>query len=319
MTLPAPLRSLRLPVVCSPMFIASTPPLVIAQCMAGLVGSFPALNARPASQLADWLDEIDAALAAHRHAHPDAAIGPLAVNQVVHRTNARLEQDLRLCIERRVPIMISSLRAPDEIIDEVHRYGGLLFHDVISVRHAEKALEAGVDGLILVCAGAGGHSGSLSPFALLAEVRRFFDGPVVLAGAIATGGAILAAQAAGADLAYIGTSWLATREANVVDDYKRMLVASNAKDVILTDTFSGVPANYLRGSIERVGYDPAHLPPKRDGLDVLGEGNEGPKAWRDVWSAGHGVGMLEAVTSVAETADRLEREYRAALRRVQAL
>ncbi|MGQ0622124.1 MAG: NAD(P)H-dependent flavin oxidoreductase [Panacagrimonas sp.] len=310
MSVPAQLQNLRLPVICSPMFIASHPKLVIEQCKAGFVGSFPALNARPAAQLAEWLDEITGTLATFSKANPGRPVGPLAVNQIIHHTNNRLDHDLRVCIEHRVPLIISSLRAPNEIIPDVHSYGGLVFHDVINVRHAEKALEAGVDGLILVCAGAGGHAGTLSPFALLGEVRKFFQGPVALAGAIANGSGVLAAQAMGADFAYIGTRWLATPEANVSDRYRDMLVAAAAKDIVYTPYFSGVHGNYLRASIQAVGMDPEKLPEQRNKME-FGETEAGEtiKAWRDVWSAGQGVAQIDQVMPVAGIADQLEREY----------
>lgn len=317
MSVPAQLQNLRLPVICSPMFIASHPKLVIEQCKAGFVGSFPALNARPAAQLADWLDEITETLAAFKQSNPDRPVGPLAVNQIIHNTNNRLDHDLRVCIEHRVPLIISSLRAPNEIIPDVHSYGGLVFHDVINVRHAEKALEAGVDGLILVCAGAGGHAGMLSPFALLGEVRKFFKGSVVLAGAIANGSGVLAAQAMGADFAYIGTRWLATPEANISQSYRDMLVAAAAKDIVYTPYFSGVHGNYLRASIQAVGMDPDKLPEQRNKMEFSeGDSGESVKAWRDVWSAGQGVAQIDKVKPVAEIADELVREYREARARL---
>lgn len=319
MALPAPLENLRLPVICSPMFIASNPELVIAQCRAGLVGSFPALNARPKEKLAEWLDQIGAALEAHDDADPETPAAPFAVNQIIHKSNVRLEHDLRVCIDRKVPIIISSLRAPDEIIDEVHAYGGLVFHDVINIRHAEKALAAGVDGLILVCAGAGGHAGTLSPFALLGEVRRIFDGPVVLAGAIGSGSAVLAAQAAGADLAYVGTPWLATREANTPEGYRQALVEAKAKDIVYTDYFTGVHGNYLRSSIEANGLDPEEIKQAGPGSMDFGKADDGdgPKAWKDIWSAGQGVGLIDEVSDTATVADRLAREYAEAAERLQ--
>ncbi len=251
MSLPPLLQRLKLPVIGAPMFIAGNPKLVAEQCKAGIVGSFPALNARPKEALDEWLAEIERALAAH----PGAA--PYAVNQIVHKSNDRLEHDLEVCIRHKVPITITSLRAPNDVIPAIHAYGGIVLHDVINVRHAEKALEAGVDGLILVCAGAGGHAGTLSPFALIGEVRRFFDGPLVLSGAIASGSAILAAQAAGADLAYIGTRFLATPEASVPERYKDEILRSTAADIVYTDLFSGVHGNYLRHSVLAAGFDPA--------------------------------------------------------------
>ena len=320
MTLPAPLQSLRLPVIGSPMFIASNPALVTAQCKAGLVGSFPALHARPQEKLADWLDEITETLAAHDAGDPPYPAAPFAVNQIVHKSNTRLEHDMRVCIDRKVPIIISSLRAPNEIIDEIHGYGGLVFHDVINIRHAQKALEAGVDGLILVCAGAGGHAGTLSPFALLGEVRRIFDGPVVLAGAIGSGSAILAAQAMGADLAYVGTPWLATREANTPEGYRQALVEARAKDIVYTDYFTGVHGNYLRSSIEAAGLDPEEVQKAGPGSMDFGKADDGdgPKAWKDIWSAGQGVGLIDRVEGAADVADRLAREYTGAMENLQA-
>lgn len=311
MPLPAILQNLRIPVVAAPMFIASNPRLVIEQCRAGIVGSFPALNARPQERLDDWLAEIEAALAAH----PGAA--PFAVNQIAHKSNDRLEKDLETCIRRKVPITITSLRAPHEVIPAIHAYGGIVLHDVISVRHAEKALEAGVDGLILVCAGAGGHAGTLSPFALVGEVRRFFDGPLVLAGAITTGNAILAAQAAGADLAYIGTRFLATPAASVPERYKEEIVRSAAADIVYTDLFSGVPGSYLRHSVVAAGFDPKNLPRSDPSKMNFGtdSGTE-KKVWRDIWSAGQGVGQIDRVQPVAEIVAQLEREYLLARQRL---
>jgi nitronate monooxygenase len=300
------------------MFIASGPELVKAQCRAGIVGSFPALNARPAELLDTWLTEIEADLAAFRHAHPGAPVGPIAVNQIVHQSNDRLAQDIAVCVNHQVPIIISSLRAPPkEMLDAVHSYGGIVLHDVISIRHAHKALEAGVDGLILVAAGAGGHAGTLSPFALVGEVRRFFDGPVALSGAIATGDAILATQAMGADFAYIGSRWLATYEANVSDAYRQMLLESAAADIVYTDLFTGVHGNYLRQSIIAAGLDPDNLPAAdKLMMDFGSGGTSGAKVWRDIWGAGQGVGLMDQVLSVAEVVEKLKAEYLAARRRL---
>jgi nitronate monooxygenase len=312
MPLPPVLQRLRIPVIGAPMFIAGNPKLVVEQCKAGIVGSFPALNARPKEALDQWLTEIETALAGQ----PDAA--PYAVNQIVHKSNDRLEHDLEVCTHHRVPITITSLRAPNEVIAAIHGYGGIVLHDVISVRHAEKALEAGVDGLILVCAGAGGHAGTLSPFALIGEVRRFFDGPIVLSGSIASGDAILAAQAAGADLAYIGTRFIATPEASVPERYKDELLRSVAADIVYTDLFSGVHGNYLKHSVIAAGFDPKNLP-KSDPSKMnfgTGSGSE-KKVWRDIWSAGQGVGQIEAVMPVAQVVARLETEYATARRRLQ--
>jgi len=308
MALPAVLQNLTLPIVASPMFIVSYPELVLAQCKAGIVGSFPALNARPAELLDEWLTQMEEALAAHRAANPGVRIGPIAVNQIVHQSNARLEHDVRVCVDHKVPIFITSLRAPArEIIDAVHSYGGIVLHDVINLRHAQKALEAGVDGLILVAAGAGGHAGTTSPFALVGEVRRIFDGPIVLSGAIANGGSILAAQAMGADLAYMGTRFIATREAHAVDDYKRAIVNASASDIVYTNLFTGVHGNYIRESIVNAGLDPEALPVSDK--TAMNFASDKAKAWKDIWGAGQGVGLMDDVPSVAELVERLKREY----------
>ena len=318
MALPAALQHLRLPVIGSPLFIASCPKLVIEQCKAGIVGSFPALNARPAEMLDAWLDEIQQALAAHRAAHPDAIIGPIAVNQIVHQSNDRLAHDVEACVRHKIPIIISSLRAPPkEMLDAIHSYGGIVLHDVISIRHAQKALEAGVDGLILVASGAGGHAGGLSPFALVGEVRKFFNGPIALSGSIATGDAVLAAQAMGADFAYIGSRWLATQEANTTEAYRQAIVESSAADIIYTNLFTGVPGNYLKQSIVNAGLDPDNLP-QADKSAMNFSSGTGAKAWRDIWGAGQGVGMMDDVPTVAEVVARLHSEYCAARERVVA-
>ncbi|KAA0091679.1 NAD(P)H-dependent flavin oxidoreductase [Trinickia soli] len=308
MALPAVLQNLTLPVVASPMFIVSYPELVLAQCKAGIVGSFPALNARPVELLDEWLTRMNEELAAHRVANPAARIGPIAVNQIVHQSNGRLEQDVRVCVEHKVPIFITSLRAPArEIIDAVHSYGGIVLHDVINLRHAQKALEAGVDGLILVAAGAGGHAGTTSPFALVGEVRRIFDGPIVLSGAIANGGSILAAQAMGADLAYMGTRFIATQEAHAVDDYKRAIVNASASDIVYTNLFTGVHGNYIRESIVNAGLDPDALP--QSDKTKMNFGSDKAKAWKDIWGAGQAVGLMDDVPTVAELVARLKQEY----------
>jgi nitronate monooxygenase len=315
MALPTVLQNLSLPVIASPMFIASGPALVAAQCKAGIVGSFPALNARPAEQLDVWLTDLQRELLDYQETHPDKRVGPIAVNQIVHQSNDRLAHDVEVCVKHQVPIIISSLRAPPpEMLDAVHAYGGIVMHDVISIRHAEKALEAGVDGLILVAAGAGGHAGALSPFALVGEVRKFFDGPIALSGSIATGDAILAAQAMGADLAYIGSRWLATRESNVSDAYRAAIVESSAADVVYTNLFTGVHGNYLKKSIVAAGLDPDNLPESDKSKMSFGSGSA--KAWRDIWGAGQGVGLMEDVPSVAEMVERLTRQYRAARERL---
>lgn len=318
MALPAVLQHLSLPVIASPMFIASGPKLVTEQCKAGIVGSFPALNARPAEMLDQWLTEIQQALAAHREANPDAIIGPIAVNQIVHQSNDRLAHDVEVCVKHQIPIIISSLRAPPkEMLDAVHSYGGIVLHDVISIRHAQKALEAGVDGLILVAAGAGGHAGGLSPFALVGEVRKFFDGPIALSGSIATGDAVLAAQAMGADFAYIGSRWLATQEANTSEGYRQAIVESTAADIVYTNLFTGVHGNYLKKSIVNAGLDPDNLP-QADKTVMNFSTSSGAKAWRDIWGAGQGVGLMNDVPTVAEMVARLKQEYLSARARVMA-
>ena len=306
MGIPASLnQNLALPVICAPMFIISNPDLVIAQCKGGVIGSFPALNARPKELLDEWLTRIKAELAAD----PNAA--PFAVNQIIHPSNERLEHDMALCVKHEVPLIITSLSAPTQIVPHVHAYGGKVFHDVISVRHAEKALEAGVDGLILVCAGAGGHAGTLSPFALVGEIRKFYDGPIALSGSITNGQSILAAQAMGADFAYIGTRFIATQEANAVEAYKQAIVDSAAKDVVYTPYFTGVHGNYLTRSIVAAGLDPANLPVKDKTAMSFG-GARDAKAWKDIWGAGQGVGTIDDVLPAGELIARLQQEYRSA-------
>lgn len=318
MALPAALQHLSLPVIGAPLFIASCPALVIAQCKAGIVGSFPALNARPAEMLEQWLQQIEQALADHRAAHPEAVIGPIAVNQIVHQSNDRLAHDVEVCVRHRVPVIISSLRAPPkEMLDAIHSYGGIVLHDIISIRHAHKALEAGVDGLILVASGAGGHAGGLSPFALVGEVRKFFNGPIALSGSIASGDAILAAQSMGADFAYIGSRWLATQEANTSESYRQAIVESTAADIVYTNLFTGVHGNYLKKSIVNAGLDPDNLP-EADKTAMNFSSASGAKAWRDIWGAGQGVGLMTDVPTTAEVIDRLSKEYVAARARVMA-
>jgi nitronate monooxygenase len=306
---------LSLPVIAAPMFIVSNPRLVIAQCTSGVIGSFPALNARPAEKLDDWLSEIENALAAYRREHTDATVAPFAVNQIIHQSNDRLDRDLDACVRHQVPMIITSLRAPDDVVKAVHGYGGVVFHDVISVRHARKALEAGVDGLILVCAGAGGHAGALSPFALVREVRQFFDGPIALSGAITDGSGILAAEAIGADFAYIGTRFIATEEANAVDGYKQMIVDTTAADVVYTPFFTGVHGNYLKPSVARAGLDPDNLP-VADKTKMNFGSNAAPKAWKDIWGAGQGVGNISGILAARELVQRLASEYIGARRRL---
>lgn len=318
MSLPPVLQHLALPVIASPMFIASSPALVAAQCKAGIVGAFPALNARPAQQLDVWLTDLNNELVAYQQANPSKVTGPVAVNQIVHQSNDRLAEDVATCVKHRVPIIISSLRAPPkEMLDAIHAYGGIVLHDVISIRHAHKALEAGVDGLILVAAGAGGHAGTLSPFALVGEVRRFYDGPIALSGAIATGDAILAAQAMGADFAYIGSRWLASQESNVDDAYRQAIMSSAASDIIYSNLFTGVHGNYLRQSIVNAGLDPDNLPQAdKTTMDFGSGGASKAKAWRDIWGAGQGVGLMNDVPTVADIVARLSNEYHAARQRL---
>ncbi len=299
---------LRLPVIGSPLFIISNPELVIAQCTAGVIGAFPALNARPAEALDGWLTRIESALAAHDAAHPDAPAAPYAVNQIVHKSNDRLEHDLAVCEQHRVPLVITSLGAREDVNARVHAWGGLVLHDIITVTHAKKALDKGADGLIAVCTGAGGHAGTLSPFALIEEIRRFWSGPLVLAGAIATGRAVLAAQAVGADLAYVGSAFIATREANAVDAYKQAIVDGSAADIVYTNLFTGVHGNYLRASITNAGLDPDALPSSDPSKMNFG-GGAGAKAWKDIWGCGQGLGSVDSVPTAGELVARLRREY----------
>jgi nitronate monooxygenase len=315
MPIPDILRDqLRLPVIGAPMFIVSTPRLVIAQCKAGIVGSFPALNARPASQLDDWLAEITEQLAAFRRSSPRTRVAPFAVNQIVHSSNNRLEEDVAQCVKHKVPIVITSLRPPAEVVAAVHGYGGLVFHDVINLRHAEKAAAQGVDGIIAVCAGAGGHAGLLSPFALVKQIREVYAGTIILSGAMSSGADVLAACALGADLAYLGTRFIATEEGNAPAEYKQMLIDSAAEDIVYTSLFSGVNGNYLRGSVERAGLDPDQLPEADKAKMNFGTGgNTAAKAWRDIWSAGQSVSGIHQVEAVQTLVDGMEREYAAAL------
>ncbi len=311
MALPPVLRDrLRLPAIGSPLFIISHPALVIAQCTAGVVGSFPSLNARPLSQLDEWLAEITETLADWDRKHPDRPSAPFAVNQIVHKTNNRLEEDLQLCVKYKVPVVITSLGARTEVNDAVHSYGGVTLHDVIDDRFARKAIEKGADGLIPVAAGAGGHAGTLSPFALVQEIRAWFDGPVALSGAIATGRAILAAQAMGADLAYIGSAFIATQEARASDGYKQMIVESGASDILYTNLFTGVHGNYLRPSVVAAGLDPENLPVSDPSKMNFGSGgNTDAKAWRDIWGCGQGIGVLKDVPPAGVLIERLIAEY----------
>lgn len=315
MTVPAILKDgLRLPVVAAPLFIISHPPLVLAQCKAGVVGSFPSLNARPAEQLDEWLSEITEELDSYNAKNPDKPAAPFAVNQIVHRSNDRLEHDLEMCVKYKVPIVITSLGARPELNEAVHSYGGIVLHDIINDRFAHKAIEKGADGLIAVATGAGGHAGTLSPLALIQEIREWFDGPLLLSGAISTGDAVLAAQAMGADMGYIGSAFIATREARAVDTYKQMIADSSADDIVYSNLFTGVHGNYLKGSIVNAGMDPNDLP--ESDPSKMSFGSDTTKAWKDIWGAGQGVGGVKEVVSAGDLVDRLEREYQAARNRL---
>jgi nitronate monooxygenase len=305
--LPCALQRLSLPVIASPLFIISNPQLVIAQCKAGIVGSMPALNARPASQLDEWLAEITEALAAHDRAHPERPAAPFAINQIVHKSNDRLDHDMELCAKYKVPIIITSLGARPEVNQAAHGWGAVVLHDVIDNAFAHKAIDKGADGLIAVAAGAGGHAGTKSPFALVQEIRAWFDGPLALSGAIANGGAILAAQAMGADFAYIGSAFIATHEARASDAYKQAIVECTSDDIVYTNLFTGVHGNYLAPSIRAAGLDPEHLPESDPSKMNFSE--SGKKAWKDIWGSGQGIGAVHAVTSAAELVERLRREY----------
>ena len=318
MPIPAAFRDrLSLPLIGSPMFIASTPELVIEQCKAGIIGSFPALNARPAARLDEWLTRIRGELESFAAANPGAKVAPFAVNQIAHASNDRLAHDMEACVRHRVPLIITSLRPPRDIVDAAHSYGGLVFHDVISVRHARKAADQGVDGIIAVCAGAGGHAGMASPFALVREIRQFFPGTIVLSGAMSSGADVFAALALGADMAYIGTRFLATTEAQVPDAYKQMIVDSSSDEVVYTSLFTGVKGNYLARSVAALGFDPANLPEAdKSKMDFGSGGNTEKKAWRDIWSGGQGVGNIHDVLPTGKLVERMRREYEDARRRL---
>jgi nitronate monooxygenase len=318
MPLPNSFRDrLSIPVIGSPLFIASTPDLVIEQCKAGIVGAFPALNARPATALDEWLTRIRTELAEHAAANPGAKVAPFAVNQIAHASNDRLQHDMDACVRHQVPLIITSLRPPREIVEAAHSYGGLVFHDVVSVRHARKAAEQGVDGIIVVCAGAGGHAGLGSPFALVREIREFFAGTLVLAGGMSSGADVLAAQVIGADMAYIGTRFLATTEANALPDYKQMLVESSADDIVYTSLFTGVKGNYLKRSVAAAGLDPDDLPEAdKSKMNFGSGGNMEKKAWRDIWSGGQGVGNIRDVLPARAVVARMVQEYEEARRRL---
>ena len=312
--LPGALARLPLPIIGSPLFIISNPQLVIAQCIAGVVGSMPALNARPASQLDEWLAEITEALAAHDRAHPERPAAPFAINQIVHKSNDRLEHDMAVCVKYKVPIYISSLGAREDINAAAHSHGGVVLHDVINNKHARKAIEKGADGLIAVAAGAGGHAGVKSPFALIQEIRQWFDGPVALSGSIASGGAVLAAQAMGADFAYIGSAFIATQEARASEAYKQAIVDSNSDDIVYSNLFTGVHGNYLAPSIRAAGMDPDKLPesdPSR-----MNFGGDATKAWKDIWGCGQGIGAIVKVQSTADLVAQFQREYQQARSRI---
>lgn len=310
MTLPSILRhNLRLPVIGSPLFIISNPSLTLAQCKAGIIGAFPALNARPESLLDEWLAQLTEELAAHDATNPVRKAAPFAVNQIVHTSNRRLEHDLSLCVKYRVPVVISSLGAVPEVNAAVHSYGGIVLHDIINNRHAQSAIRKGADGLIAVAAGAGGHAGTTSPFALIQEIREWFDGPLLLAGAIATGGGILAARAMGADMAYMGSAFIASEEARASEAYKQAVVEGASKDIIYSNYFTGIHGNYLRSSISAAGLDPNNLPEADPSKMDFEQASNGAKAWRDIWGAGQGIGAVKAVEPVAAIVDRLEQEY----------
>ncbi len=315
MALPPILQNLRVPIIGSPLFIISTPELVIAQCKAGVIGSFPALNARPGPVLDEWLDRISTELAEWDEKNPDHKSAPYAVNQIVHKTNNRLEHDVEMCVKHKVPLVITSLGARQDVNDAIHSYGGIVMHDIINVVFAHKALERGADGLIAVCTGAGGHAGRLSPFALIQEIRQFFDGPLALSGAIANGGAVAAAQAMGADLGYIGSAFISCHEANAVEGYKDMIVDSKAGDIVYSNLFTGVHGNYLSPSVAKAGLDPNDLPQSDPSAMNFGSGgNQDAKAWKDIWGCGQGIGAVQTRMSTADYVDQLEREYLGAIK-----
>ncbi len=315
--LPSTLQNLPLPIIGSPLFIISNPKLVIAQCIAGVVGSMPALNARPASQLDEWLAEITEALAAHNQANPDKPAAPFAINQIVHKSNDRLEHDMALCVKYKVPVIITSLGAREEINQAAHSYGAVVMHDIINNKFAHKAIEKGADGLIAVAAGAGGHAGVKSPFALVQEIRQWFDGPLALSGSIASGGAVLAAQAMGADFAYMGSAFIATEEARAAEAYKQAIVDGNSDDIVYSNLFTGVHGNYLAPSIRAAGLDPDHLP--ESDPSKMNFGGDAKKAWKDIWGCGQGIGAINKIQSTAEFVAQLRREYRAARERLLAM
>jgi len=307
---------LTIPVIGAPLFIISNPDLVIAQCKAGVVGSFPALNARPQNVLEEWIIRIKEQLESYQESNPEQKVAPFAVNQICHNSNDRLFGDMELCVKHQVPIIITSLRPPEEIVTEAHSYGGLVFHDVISVKHAKKAAEQGVDGLILVCAGAGGHAGTLSPFALVREVREWFDGAIILSGSISDGSSVAAAKMLGADFAYIGTRFIATQEANAEPEYKQCLIDSSAEDIIYSSLFTGVHGNYLKPSVVNAGLDPNNLPDAdKTAMNFGSGGNTDAKAWKDIWGSGQGIGSIQDAPSASELVSRLTEEYLEAIKK----
>lgn len=317
MALPDILKQTRLPVIAAPLFIVSGPELVIAQCKAGIIGSFPALNARPSGTLEKWIVQIKLELKEYQEANPDKIVAPFAVNQICHPSNNRLEEDMGVCVKHEVPIIITSLQANQHVYDATHSYGGIILHDVTNIRHTKKALSMGADGIIAVCAGAGGHAGTLSPFALIPEIRKFFDGPILCSGSMSTGGSIAGAIGIGADMAYMGTRFIATDEANAQPEYKQEIVDSSGADIVYSPLFTGVHGNYLRGSIEKAGMDPDNLPTAdKTSMNFGSGGNTDKKAWKDIWGAGQGVGTIDSSTSVADVVNTLETEFKSALARL---
>lgn len=320
MALPEILKKTRIPVVGAPLFIVSGPELVIAQCKAGIIGSFPALNARPAEMLEKWIVQIKLELEQYQRDNPDAIVAPYAVNQICHPSNDRLQHDMEICVKHEVPIIITSLQANQQVYDAAHSYGGIILHDVTNIRHTKKALSMGADGIIAVCNGAGGHAGTLSPFALIPEIREFFDGPILASGSISTGGSVAGAIGIGADMAYIGTRFIATEEANATPDYKQEIVDSTGGDIVYSSLFTGVHGNYLRGSIEKAGMDPDNLPgADKTSMNFGSGGNTDKKAWKDIWGAGQGVGQVKSSPPVAQVINQMEQEFRDAIKRLSDL
>jgi len=320
MALPEILKKTRIPVVGAPLFIVSGPELVIAQCKAGIIGSFPALNARPAEMLEKWIVQIKLELEQYQRDNPEAIVAPYAVNQICHPSNDRLQHDMEICVKHEVPIIITSLQANQQVYDAAHSYGGIILHDVTNIRHTKKALSMGADGIIAVCNGAGGHAGTLSPFALIPEIREFFDGPILASGSISTGGSVAGAIGIGADMAYIGTRFIATEEANATPDYKQEIVDSTGGDIVYSSLFTGVHGNYLRGSIEKAGMDPDNLPgADKTSMNFGSGGNTDKKAWKDIWGAGQGVGQVKSSPPVAQVVNQMEQEFRDAIKRLSDL